>query len=40
MLALSCRRASPHTPCVFYLPRLEAWALSKVGPTPLLIDLS
>ena len=27
---LPCRRASPHTPCVFYLPRIEAWALSKV----------
>lgn len=24
-----CRRANPRTPCVFYLPRLEAWALCK-----------
>lgn len=23
------RRAGPHTPCVFYLPRLESWALSQ-----------
>ena len=24
------RRAGPSQPCVFYLPRLESWALSKV----------
>ncbi|KAL4451600.1 hypothetical protein ABPG75_007262 [Micractinium tetrahymenae] len=28
------RRASPHTPCVFYLPRLESWALSKAHMEP------
>jgi hypothetical protein len=25
------RRAAPHTPCVFFLPRLESWALSRVS---------
>lgn len=25
------RRAGPSQPCIFYLPRLESWALSQVG---------
>ncbi|KAL4856200.1 putative AAA domain-containing protein [Chlorella vulgaris] len=29
LVSESLRRANPRTPCVFYLPRLEAWALCK-----------
>ena len=32
IVAEALRRASPRQPCVFYLPRLEAWALSQVRP--------
>lgn len=32
LVAEAMRRASPGLPCVFYLPRLEAWALHQVSP--------
>lgn len=30
MVSEALRRAGPSAPCIFFLPRLEAWALSQV----------